>query len=57
MTERRLRRSDPEFYKNIGALGGKASKTGGFYNKPQLAKTTGRKGGRVKTAKLKKEEA
>ena len=33
------------FYARIGAIGGKASTTGGFYTNRELAKEAGRKGG------------
>lgn len=35
------------FYKRIGALGGAAGKTGGFYQDRELASRAGRKGGRI----------
>lgn len=35
-----------DFYKEIGAMGGKKSRTGGFYANRELAKTAGAKGGR-----------
>lgn len=34
-----------DFYKRIGALGGKRGRTGGFYANRQLARTAGKKGG------------
>lgn len=34
-----------DFYKNIGAIGGKASTTGGFYANRELARIAGRRGG------------
>jgi uncharacterized protein len=34
-----------DFYANIGAMGGKASNTGGFAANRELAKEAGRKGG------------
>lgn len=34
-----------DFYARIGAIGGKASTTGGFYANRELAKEAGRKGG------------
>jgi uncharacterized protein len=36
-----------DFYKIIGAKGGKKGKTGGFYANRELAQIAGRKGGRV----------
>ncbi len=35
------------FYKKIGAVGGKKSTTGGFAANPELAREAGRKGGRI----------
>ena len=34
-----------DFYARIGAIGGKASTTGGFYANRELAREAGRKGG------------
>lgn len=34
-----------DFYKKIGAMGGKLGKTGGFYADRELARTAGAKGG------------
>lgn len=39
-----MQKYGPDFYKNIGAKGGKASTTGGFKDK-ELARIAGRKGG------------
>lgn len=36
-----------DFYKRIGALGGKASRTGGFASSHELAVEAGRKGGTI----------
>lgn len=36
-----------DFYKRIGALGGKKSKTGGFASSHNLAVVAGRKGGQI----------
>lgn len=36
-----------DFYKRIGAVGGKLGKTGGFYANRELARTAGAKGGRI----------
>lgn len=36
-----------DFYKNIGALGGKKGKTGGFFANRELARVAGAKGGRI----------
>ena len=35
----------PDFYKKIGARGGKIGRTGGFYANRELASIAGRKGG------------
>jgi general stress protein YciG len=35
------------FYQVIGAKGGRASRTGGFYNNRELAVIAGRKGGKA----------
>lgn len=37
--------NNPNFYKEIGAIGGSKSTTGGFYANRELARTAGRKGG------------
>ena len=36
-----------DFYKKIGALGGKKGKTGGFYANAELARIAGKKGGQI----------
>lgn len=36
-----------DYYKQIGAAGGKASGTGGFYNNSEKAREAGRKGGLI----------
>ena len=36
-----------DYYRKIGALGGKAGNTGGFHANPELAKIAGAKGGRM----------
>ena len=36
-----------DFYARIGAKGGKAGRTGGFYKRRELARVAGAKGGRV----------
>ena len=36
-----------DFYKNIGAEGGRKGHTGGFASNPALAKIAGAKGGRI----------
>jgi general stress protein YciG len=45
-----------DFYKRIGAMGGKKGKTGGFYANRELARIAGAKGGRIsRRGKTKKE--
>lgn len=44
-TNKRIHGED--FYVRIGALGGKKSRTGGFYANRELARIAGAKGGRV----------
>lgn len=34
-----------DFYIRIGAMGGRISRTGGFYARPDIASSAGRKGG------------
>jgi general stress protein YciG len=43
-----------DFYRKIGAIGGKLGRTGGFYANRQLARDAGRKGGLIsrRTKKL-----
>lgn len=36
-----------DFYKKIGAIGGKKGKTGGFFANRELARIAGAKGGRI----------
>lgn len=36
-----------DFYKIIGAEGGRNGRTGGFHNNPELARIAGAKGGRI----------
>lgn len=36
-----------DFYKRIGAMGGKRGTTGGFYANRELARIAGAKGGRI----------
>lgn len=38
---------DPNFYRRIGAIGGRSSNTGGFAANPELARIAGTKGGRI----------
>lgn len=35
-----------DYYSNIGRIGGKIGRTGGFYNNPEKAREAGRKGGK-----------
>ena len=39
--------NDPDFYKRIGAKGGRNGNTGGFAANPELARIAGAKGGRI----------
>ena len=39
--------NDPDFYRKIGAKGGKKGKTGGFFANRELARIAGAKGGRI----------
>jgi len=39
------RKHGEDFYRRIGAIGGKKSRTGGFYANRELASIAGRKGG------------
>lgn len=45
-----------DFYNRIGAIGGKASTTGGFYARRDLASSAGRKGGLVTADQYKRTE-
>lgn len=36
-----------DFYRKIGAVGGRVGRTGGFYANRELARIAGRKGGRL----------
>ena len=46
-----------DFFKNIGAIGGKNGHTGGFASNPALARLAGEKGGRIsKRGKAKREK-
>ena len=39
--------NDPDFYKRIGAIGGKVTGHKGFAANPELARTAGRAGGKI----------
>lgn len=41
------KRYGKEFYAQIGAMGGKKGRTGGFYANRDLAREAGRKGGKI----------
>lgn len=41
------KRYGKEFYAQIGAMGGKKGRTGGFYANRELAREAGRKGGKI----------
>lgn len=45
-----------EFYRTIGAKGGRNGTTGGFYANRELARIAGAKGGRMSKRKKKNEE-
>jgi general stress protein YciG len=40
-----MRKYGQDFYVRIGSMGGKASHTGGFYARRDIAREAGRKGG------------
>ncbi len=42
-----LKKYGPDFYRNIGSIGGRNGNTGGFAANPELAKIVGAKGGRI----------
>lgn len=44
--ETNIRRHGKDFYKHIGAIGGRNGHTGGFAANPELARLAGAKGGR-----------
>ena len=39
--------NNPNFYREIGKIGGSRGHTGGFFANPELAKVAGAKGGRI----------
>ena len=41
------KRYGKEFYAQIGAMGGKKGRTGGFYANRELAREAGRRGGKI----------
>ncbi len=45
---------DPDFYRRIGAEGGRNGHTGGFYDSPERARLAGAKGGRKSRRVVKK---
>lgn len=45
--ETNIKRHGADFYKRIGALGGKKGTTGGFVANRELARIAGAKGGRI----------
>lgn len=45
--ETNIKRHGADFYKRIGALGGKKGTTGGFAANRELARIAGAKGGRI----------
>lgn len=45
--QRNKERYGEDFYKRIGAKGGKKGTTGGFYNNPELASRAGKIGGKI----------
>jgi len=44
---------DPDFYRRIGAIGGKKSRGGGFAANRELASRAGRKGGSISKRRAK----
>ena len=53
-----IERYGKDFYRRIGAIGGRNGHTGGFASNPELAKIAGAKGGRIsrRGASKKKDE-
>lgn len=51
-----VKKDNPDFYIEIGRLGGKASKGGGFRKHPELAREAGRKGGKISSRRKKNAE-
>ena len=55
--ETNKKRNGEDFFKRIGAIGGRNGHTGGFASSHELAVEAGRKGGRIsKRGKAKKDE-
>lgn len=50
-TRDKLLARDPDYYKKIGAIGGKNGHTGGEAANPELAKIAGAKGGKKSSRK------
>lgn len=50
------RRYGDDFYKDIGAVGGKNGNTGGFYANRELARIAGAKGGRKSRRRKEKKD-
>ena len=44
---RKILENDPDFYKKIGAKGGRNGTTGGFATNRELARIAGAKGGKI----------
>lgn len=42
------KKNNPDFYREIGAIGGKKGRTGGFYANRELARIAGKKGGEAR---------
>lgn len=45
--ETNMKKYGKDFYRRIGAIGGKKGRTGGFFANRELAREAGRKGGRI----------
>lgn len=45
---------NPDFFKEIGSIGGSRGTTGGFYANRELAREAGRKGGQISRRKSRK---
>lgn len=43
----KLKAYNPNFYRDIGRIGGRNGHTGGFYNNPERARELGTKGGKM----------